>query len=108
MDLAAQIEHAQALLARHELAQCEIDRLALGREPRQPPSLVQHGVVDLDVRPDAHYDTPSGVCKAADRLRQLVGDGMLERVRYRTDPDWYEYRLTERGRSERSKRVVPR
>lgn len=33
----------------------------------------------------------------ADRLRQLVSDGMLERVRYRTDPDWYEYRLTERA-----------
>jgi DNA-binding HxlR family transcriptional regulator len=33
----------------------------------------------------------------ADRLRKLVADGMLERVRYRTDPDWYEYRLTERG-----------
>jgi DNA-binding HxlR family transcriptional regulator len=33
----------------------------------------------------------------ADRLRQLVDAGMLERVRYRRDPDWYEYRLTERG-----------
>jgi DNA-binding HxlR family transcriptional regulator len=33
----------------------------------------------------------------ADRLRQLVEDGMFERVRYRTDPDWYEYRLTERA-----------
>jgi len=33
----------------------------------------------------------------ADRLRQLVAKGMLERVRYRTDPDWYEYRLTERA-----------
>jgi DNA-binding HxlR family transcriptional regulator len=33
----------------------------------------------------------------AERLRQLVGDGMLERVRYRTDPDWYEYRLTDRA-----------
>src|SRR5512132_820066 len=33
----------------------------------------------------------------ADRLRKLVADGMLERVRYRTDPDWYEYRLTERA-----------
>ena len=33
----------------------------------------------------------------ADRLRQLVDDGMFERVRYRTDPDWYEYRLTERA-----------
>jgi len=33
----------------------------------------------------------------ADRLRQLVANGMLERVRYRTDPDWYEYRLTERA-----------
>jgi DNA-binding HxlR family transcriptional regulator len=33
----------------------------------------------------------------ADRLRELVADGMFERVRYRTDPDWYEYRLTERA-----------
>ena len=33
----------------------------------------------------------------AARLKQLVADGMLERVRYRTDPDWYEYRLTERA-----------
>jgi DNA-binding HxlR family transcriptional regulator len=33
----------------------------------------------------------------ADRLRQLVEHGMFERVRYRTDPDWYEYRLTERA-----------
>jgi DNA-binding HxlR family transcriptional regulator len=33
----------------------------------------------------------------AERLRQLVSDGMLERVRYRTNPDWYEYRLTERA-----------
>jgi DNA-binding HxlR family transcriptional regulator len=33
----------------------------------------------------------------AERLRQLVTAGMLERVRYRTDPDWYEYRLTERA-----------
>ena len=33
----------------------------------------------------------------AERLRQLVADGMFDRVRYRTDPDWYEYRLTERA-----------
>jgi DNA-binding HxlR family transcriptional regulator len=33
----------------------------------------------------------------AERLRKLVGDGMFERVRYRTDPDWYEYRLTQRA-----------
>ena len=33
----------------------------------------------------------------ADRLKQLVADGMFERVRYRSDPDWYEYRLTERA-----------
>jgi DNA-binding HxlR family transcriptional regulator len=33
----------------------------------------------------------------ADRLKKLVADEMLERVRYRTDPDWYEYRLTERA-----------
>jgi DNA-binding HxlR family transcriptional regulator len=33
----------------------------------------------------------------ADRLSQLVANGMLEKVRYRTDPDWYEYRLTDRA-----------
>ncbi|HEY6760006.1 MAG TPA: helix-turn-helix domain-containing protein [Baekduia sp.] len=33
----------------------------------------------------------------ADRLRQLVADGMFDKVRYRTDPDWYEYRLTDRA-----------
>jgi DNA-binding HxlR family transcriptional regulator len=33
----------------------------------------------------------------ADRLKALVADGMFERVRYRTDPAWYEYRLTERA-----------
>lgn len=33
----------------------------------------------------------------ADRLAKLVEHGLLERVRYRTAPDWYEYRLTKRG-----------
>jgi len=33
----------------------------------------------------------------AARLSALVEHGLLERVRYRTDPDWYEYRLTQRG-----------
>ena len=30
----------------------------------------------------------------AARLSELVSNGMLKRVRYRTDPDWFEYRLT--------------
>lgn len=33
----------------------------------------------------------------ADRLSKLVEHGLLKRVRYRTEPDWFEYRLTERG-----------
>ncbi|HEY1690407.1 MAG TPA: helix-turn-helix domain-containing protein [Solirubrobacteraceae bacterium] len=33
----------------------------------------------------------------ADRLSKLVEQGLLERVRYRRNPDWYEYRLTQRG-----------
>jgi DNA-binding HxlR family transcriptional regulator len=33
----------------------------------------------------------------AARLSKLVEHGLLERVRYRTEPDWYEYRLTQRG-----------
>ncbi|MBA3807873.1 MAG: helix-turn-helix transcriptional regulator [Solirubrobacterales bacterium] len=31
------------------------------------------------------------------RLSALVEHGLLERVRYRTNPDWYEYRLTQAG-----------
>jgi DNA-binding HxlR family transcriptional regulator len=34
----------------------------------------------------------------ATRLKELVADGLLERRRYRTDPDWYEYVLTGAGR----------
>lgn len=34
----------------------------------------------------------------ASRLKALVADGLLERRRYRTDPDWYEYVLTDVGR----------
>jgi|ERR1022692_410980 DNA-binding HxlR family transcriptional regulator len=33
----------------------------------------------------------------AARLSTLVEHGLLERVRYRTDPDWYEYQLTRAG-----------
>jgi DNA-binding HxlR family transcriptional regulator len=33
----------------------------------------------------------------SDRLSKLVEHRLLERVRYRTEPDWFEYRLTERG-----------
>ena len=34
----------------------------------------------------------------AARLKTLVADGLLERRRYRTEPDWYEYVLTDAGR----------
>jgi DNA-binding HxlR family transcriptional regulator len=35
----------------------------------------------------------------AKRLRKLVEDGILERVRYQRRPDRYEYKLTDRGRA---------
>ena len=34
----------------------------------------------------------------AAKLKDLVAAGLLERRRYRTDPDWYEYVLTDAGR----------
>ncbi len=34
----------------------------------------------------------------ASRLKALVAGRLLERRRYRTDPDWYEYVLTDAGR----------
>jgi len=36
--------------------------------------------------------------RLADRLRTLVGHGILERVRYSERPPRFEYRLTEKGR----------
>jgi DNA-binding HxlR family transcriptional regulator len=33
------------------------------------------------------------------RLALLVEQGILERHRYHRDPDWFEYRLTDRGRA---------
>lgn len=36
--------------------------------------------------------------RLADRLRKLVDNGVLERVRYQEKPPRYEYRLTEKGR----------
>jgi DNA-binding HxlR family transcriptional regulator len=51
------------------------------------------------VRRYGHMQRNLGIARnvLAERLKQLVADGMFERVRYRTDPDWYEYRLTERA-----------
>ncbi|WP_158891681.1 winged helix-turn-helix transcriptional regulator [Amycolatopsis anabasis] len=34
----------------------------------------------------------------ATRLKELIALGLLERRRYRTEPDWYEYVLTPAGR----------
>jgi DNA-binding HxlR family transcriptional regulator len=31
------------------------------------------------------------------RLKTLVAEGLLERIPYREDPIWYEYRLTDKG-----------
>jgi DNA-binding HxlR family transcriptional regulator len=36
--------------------------------------------------------------RLADRLRKLVANGILERVRYQERPARYDYRLTEKGR----------
>ena len=33
------------------------------------------------------------------RLRHLVADGILERIRYQERPERFEYRLTDRGRA---------
>ena len=51
------------------------------------------------VRRYGHFQRNLGIGRnvLAARLSALVEHGLLERVRYRTDPDWYEYRLTEAG-----------
>ncbi|MGO9762771.1 MAG: winged helix-turn-helix transcriptional regulator [Solirubrobacteraceae bacterium] len=51
------------------------------------------------VRRYGHFQRNLGIGRnvLAARLSALVQHGLLERVRYRTDPDWYEYRLTEAG-----------
>ncbi len=51
------------------------------------------------VRRYGHFQRNLGIGRnvLAARLSMLVQHGLLERVRYRTDPDWYEYRLTQAG-----------
>ncbi|HVA19402.1 MAG TPA: helix-turn-helix domain-containing protein [Solirubrobacteraceae bacterium] len=51
------------------------------------------------VRRYGHFQRNLGIGRnvLAARLSALVEHGLLERVRYRTDPDWYEYRLTQAG-----------
>jgi DNA-binding HxlR family transcriptional regulator len=51
------------------------------------------------IRRYGHFQRNLGIGRnvLAARLSALVEHGLLERVRYRTDPDWYEYRLTEAG-----------
>jgi DNA-binding HxlR family transcriptional regulator len=52
------------------------------------------------VRRYGHFQRNLGIGRnvLAARLAALVEHGLLEKVRYRTDPDWYEYRLTAAGR----------
>jgi DNA-binding HxlR family transcriptional regulator len=40
-----------------------------------------------------------GPTMLGDRLKKLVDSGILERNQYRASPDFYEYRLTEKGRA---------
>jgi hypothetical protein len=54
----AQVEDADAPLARDQLAQGDVDRLALRARAGQLLRLAQHLVVDLDVRPHARKLTP--------------------------------------------------
>ena len=46
---------------------------------------------------DFQANTGASRAIVADRLRQLVADGVLERVRYQAHPERFEYRLTPKG-----------
>jgi DNA-binding HxlR family transcriptional regulator len=51
------------------------------------------------VRRYGHFQRNLGIGRnvLAARLSSLVEHRLLEKTRYRTDPDWYEYRLTPAG-----------
>jgi DNA-binding HxlR family transcriptional regulator len=51
------------------------------------------------VRRFGHMQRNLGIAKTVltSRLKRLVADGILERVPYREDPVWFEYRLTAKG-----------
>ena len=61
MNAPAQIENADSPVARHELAQREVDGFPLGRRPDESLSLVQYGIVDVDIRTHTHDHTPIDV-----------------------------------------------
>jgi DNA-binding HxlR family transcriptional regulator len=51
------------------------------------------------VRRFGHMQRNLGISRTVltSRLKRLVADGILERRQYRTDPPWFEYRLTPKG-----------
>ncbi len=51
------------------------------------------------VRRFGHMQRNLGIARTVltNRLKRLVADGILERHQYRTDPPWFEYRLTHKG-----------
>lgn len=55
----------------------------------------------FDVRRFGQLQRNLGIARnvLSDRLRALVAAGVLERHGYRSNPVWYEYRLTEMGRA---------
>lgn len=54
----------------------------------------------LGTRRFENFQSSLGITRhrLADRLRKLVDNGILDRVRYQERPTRYEYRLTEKGR----------
>jgi len=51
------------------------------------------------VRRFGHMQRNLGIARTvlSSRLKLLVAEGLLERRRYRDDPAWHEYRLTDKG-----------
>jgi DNA-binding HxlR family transcriptional regulator len=79
-------------------ARCSVARALSVVGDRWTMLLVREALLGTRRFEDFQANTGASRALVAERLRSLVDEGVLDRVRYQERPQRFEYRLTEKGR----------
>ncbi|HEX6787089.1 MAG TPA: helix-turn-helix domain-containing protein, partial [Acidimicrobiales bacterium] len=79
-------------------ARCSVARALSVVGDRWTLLLVREALIGTRRFEDFQANTGASRALVAERLRSLVDEGVLDRVRYQERPERFEYRLTEKGR----------
>ena len=79
-------------------ARCSVARALAVVGDRWTMLLVREALLGTRRFEDFQANTGASRPLVAERLRSLVDEGVLDRVRYQERPERFEYRLTEKGR----------